>query len=81
MFSYHLMDLTNGVVKNPLEGDHELHWIEVIYMMVPVRWKASPAGNHEPYVGINVERMPLRSVIGRALVPVLRDVCTDVLAC
>ena len=75
------MDLTNRVVENPLECDHELHRIEVVDIVVPVRWEASPAGNHEPNVRINVERMPFCPEICRAFVLVLRDICTDMLAC
>ena len=81
MFTHHFLDLANGVVSNPLKCDHELHGIEVIDIVVPVRRKASPTGNHEPYVGIAIERMPVLSEIGGTPVLSLRDVCTDMLAC
>ena len=74
------MDLASGVVQNPLEGDDELHGIEVIDIVVPVRRRASPTGNHEPNIGIAIERMPVLSEIGGTPVLSLRDVCTDMLA-
>ena len=52
----------------------------MIDIVVPVRRKASPTGNHKPYIGIAIERMPVLSEIGGTPVLSLRDVCTDMLA-
>ena len=81
VLTYYFVNLTSSVEQDSLKCYHEVHWVEMIDVMVPVRWEASAAWDHEPYVGIDVKRMIVRPEIGRALVPVLRDICTDVLAC
>ena len=81
MLSYHFVNLTNGMVQDPLKCYHELHGVKMIDIMVPVSWEASAAWDHEPHIRIYIKRMVLCPEISRTFVFVLRDICTDMLAC
>ena len=65
MLSHNLIDLSDCMVKDSLERESELDGIKVIYVVVSMRWEASPARNHKPEVRVLINRGSAEFVIRR----------------
>ena len=62
-----------------LKGNHKVHRVEMIDIMVPVPREASAAWDHEPYVLVDVQLVIRGPEVTRATMLVMRQIGTDVL--
>ena len=77
MLSHNLIDLSDCMVKDSLERESELDGINMIYVVVSMRWEAIPARIHKPEVRVLINRGSAEFVIRRSPMLALSNIRTD----
>ena len=80
VLTYDFLNLSDSMVQHLLKGNHKVHRVEMIDIMVPVPREASAAWDHEPYVLVDVQLVVRGPEVTRATMFVMRQIGTDMLA-